>query len=113
VKRLALPFALGFGVCLAVLASPARGQDRVVRSGNAEIVFQPADPSDIPIDRYKAFDEFANDHPDIVKILSRNPELANNPRFLKKHAELASFFEQHPDIKSDFLANPGNYVAPI
>jgi hypothetical protein len=113
VKRLALPFALGFGVCLAVLASPARSQDRVVRSGNAEIVFQPADPTDIPIDRYKAFDEFANDHPDIVKMLSRNPKLANNPRFLKKHAELASFFEQHPDIKSDFLANPGNYVAPI
>jgi hypothetical protein len=113
VKRLALPFALGFGVCLAVLASPARGQDRVVRSGNAEIVFQPADPSDIPIDRYKAFDEFANDHPDIVKMLSRNPKLANNSRFLKKHAELASFFEQHPDIKSDFLTNPGNYVAPI
>ena len=46
-------------------------------------------------------------------MLSRNPKLADNPRFLKKHTELASFFEQHPDIKSDFLANPGNYVAPV
>ena len=112
-KRLALPFALGFGVCLVVLASPARGQERVVHSGNTEIVFEPANASDIPIDRYKAFDEFANDHPDVVKMLSRNSKLANNPRFLKKHTELASFFEQHPDIKSDFLANPGNYVAPM
>jgi hypothetical protein len=45
-----------------------------------------------------------------VTTLSRNPRLANNPRFLKKHAELAMFFNQHPEIKTDFLANPGNYV---
>ncbi len=109
-KRLALPFVLGFGVCLIVLASPARGQERVVRTGNTEIVFAPADSTDIPIDRYKAFDEFANDHPDLVTTLSRNPRLANNPRFLKKHAELAMFFNQHPEIRTDFLANPGNYV---
>ena len=82
-KRLALPFVLGFGVCLIVLASPARGQERVVRTENTEIVFAPADSTDIPIDRYKAFDKFANDHPDLVTTLSRNPRLANNPRFLK------------------------------
>ena len=44
-KRLALPFVLGFGVCLIVLASPARGQDRVVRSGNTEIVFRLRTPA--------------------------------------------------------------------
>jgi hypothetical protein len=45
-----------------------------------------------------------------VTALSRNPSLADNSRFLKKHSELAMFFNQHPEIKSDFMANPGNYV---
>jgi hypothetical protein len=110
-KKLTCWFVLGFGVCLIVLASAAPGQEPVVRSGNTEVVFKPADTSDLPMDQYKAFDEFANDHPDVVKMLSRNPRLADNPRFLKKHTELAMFFQQHPEIKTDFLANPGNYVA--
>ncbi len=112
-KRLTLPLALSFGMSMAVLAPPVLGQEPVVHRGNTEIVFEPASPADIPIDRYKTFDEFTNDHPDVVKMLSHNPRLANNPRFLKKHAELAQFFEQHPDIKDDFLANPGNYLAPM
>jgi hypothetical protein len=101
------------GLWLIMFAIPAFGQEKVIQSGNTEIIFKPADPSDLPMDRYKAFDEFANDHPDIIKALSRNPKLAASPRFLRQHRELASFFNEHPDIKADFLANPGNYVAPV
>jgi hypothetical protein len=96
-----------------VLASPAVAQERVVHSGNTEIIVKPTDTSDLPLDRYKAFDEFANDHPELIHALSRNPKLAANPKYLKKHPELAQFFNEHPDIKADFLMNPGNYVAPV
>jgi hypothetical protein len=96
-----------------VLASPAAGQERVVHSGNTDIIFKPADPLDLPLDRYKAFDEFADDHPELIHALSRNPKLAASPKYLKKHPELTKFFDEHPDIKADFLMNPGNYVAPV
>jgi hypothetical protein len=116
-KGSAWQFALGAGACLVVLAAPVlaapvSGQERVVRSGNTEIIFEPANATDLPVDLYKAFGEFANDHPDLIDMLSRNPRLADNPRFLRKHTELAMFFNQHPDVKSHFLANPGNYVVP-
>jgi hypothetical protein len=43
-----------------VLANPVAGQEeRVVHSGNVDIIVKPTDPSDLPLDRYKAFDEFA------------------------------------------------------
>ena len=64
-KRLALPFVLGFGVCLIVLASPARGQERVARTGNTEIVFAPADSTDIPIDDTRR----STSSPTIIRIL--------------------------------------------
>ena len=54
-KRLTLPLALSFGMSMAVLAPPVLGQERVVHRGNTEIVFEPASPADIPIDRYKTF----------------------------------------------------------
>jgi hypothetical protein len=91
--------------------TPAIGQEQVIRSGNTEIIFKTADSADLPMDRYKAFDEFANDHPELINALSRNPKLASSPKYLEKHAELTTFFDQHPDIKADFLMNPGNYIA--
>src|ERR1700692_758799 len=84
-----------------VLASHAVGQERVVHSGNTNIIFKPADPSDLPLDRYKAFDEFADDNPGLIDALSRNPKLANSPKYLTKYPDLAKFFDEHPDIKAD------------
>lgn len=96
-----------------VLAIPAVGQERVLHSGNTDIIFKPADASDLSLDRYKVFDEFANDHAELIQALRRNPKLASSPKYLEKHPELAKFFDEHPDIKADFLMNPDNYIAPV
>lgn len=84
-----------------------------VSTGNAVIVAGGADPSDIPMQRYKAWDEFQLSHPEIAKELSRKPELINSSRYLANYPDLKEFFNAHPDIRQDMASNPDNYLAVV
>jgi len=97
----------------AMLSTPAIAQQsvpRAVHNGNADIVSQGAPNTDLNMDRYKAFDQFAAAHPEVIKQLRMRPALIESRKFLATHSELEQFMKEHPDWRADFAKNPGNYV---
>ena len=104
---------------VSVMAAPAFAQTDegatmsapAVSTGNTVIEAGGAPPIDIPMQRYKAWDEFQTSHPEIARDLSRRPELINSSKYLARHPDLKEFFEAHPDIRADMAQNPGDYVA--
>jgi hypothetical protein len=106
--------AVALGCCL--FAAPALAQDsggqpsHSIQNGNTTIVFQPADSSDLNMAMYNTWNGFAQAHPDIVRQLSHKPWMMANEGYLKRHPELEQFFEQHPDIQSAMVADPGNFL---
>jgi hypothetical protein len=91
----------------ATMSAPA------VSIGNTVIEAGGASPADLPMQRYKAWDEFQASHPKIARELRRRPELINSSRFLASHPDLKEFFDAHPDIREDMASNPGNYVVLV
>jgi hypothetical protein len=82
----------------------------VIHQGNTYIIFERAGTVGLPMERYRAFDEFAAEHPDIVEALTKNPRIMTDEHYLKAHPALEGFFQKHPDVRTDFANNPGNYV---
>jgi hypothetical protein len=95
---------------LPALAQEAAPAPRVIHNGNTDIVFESATTADLNIDQYRAFDRFAGEHREIAQRLSTKPSLVNSQKFLGDHPELAQFMNQNPEWRSDFEANPGNYL---
>ena len=79
--------------------------------GNTTIVFEAAGTGNLDVDRLRTWSDFAEKHPKIARALAYKPSLINDATFLKKHPDLAMFFEAHPDIKDAMAENPGNFVA--
>jgi len=52
------------------------------------------------------FDQFLGGHREVAEQLRRNPELANDPTFLKNHPGLETYLQQHPMVKEDLAQNP-------
>jgi hypothetical protein len=112
-KALAGLFAVAFMVAalsLPALAQEAAPAPRVIHNGNTDIVFEGASTANLNIDLYRSFDRFAGEHRDLAESLSKKPSLVNNQKFVGDHPELAQFMSQHPEWRSDFEANPGNYL---
>lgn len=113
--KLVLPSAT---VCmLALLISPALSQAAVTtakaRSGEAgkvEIVSGGTTQSDLHLNWLRNFDNFERDHSAIARDLSRNPFLVRSSKFRSDHPEWAKFLTDHPAIRADIEANPGNYL---
>ena len=59
---------------------------------------------------YEAFDRFAQEHPQIVQQLERNPRLVNDPYYAKHHPEFEQFLKDNPKVAEDLAENPGNYL---
>ena len=57
-------------------------------------------------DEVRQFHKFLNSHPKVATELRKDPELAENKRYLKKHPELASFLKHHPAIKRELKLHP-------
>ena len=68
--------------------------------------------SDLPMNQYKAFDDFRASHPDIARALARNPRLINNGQFQHQHPALHDFLSQNGDFAQDFSENPSDYILP-
>src|SRR5205807_6303338 len=66
-----------------------------VVKGNTTIVFEPANPSDIDMQRLQTWDEFASSHPRIASALAYKPSLISDEAYLSKHPELSAFFQAH------------------
>jgi len=82
----------------------------VVR-GNTTIIFQAAGTHGLDLNRLRTWSQFAEEHPQIETALAYKPSLINDPGYLTKHPELATFFQTHPDIKDAIKEKPGNFAA--
>ena len=80
----------------------------VVR-GNTTIFFQAAGARGLG--RLRTWSQFAEKHQKIATALAYKPSLINDPGYLTKHPELATFLQTHPDIKHAMEENPGNFAA--
>ena len=52
------------------------------------------------------FDQFLDSHREVAEQLRKNPQLANDPTFLKNHPGLETYLQQHPMVKDDLGRNP-------
>jgi hypothetical protein len=57
------------------------------------------------------FDEgYLDQHSQIARQLSRNPALADNPRFLATHPGLDSYLAAHPAVRTELQAHPERFM---
>lgn len=56
------------------------------------------------------FDEFLDKRPEMREQLRRNPRLANNPEYLKKHPGLQQFEKNHPGVDKQLDKHPGKFM---
>jgi hypothetical protein len=56
------------------------------------------------------FGGFLGDHRDIARDLNRDPEAVKNKEFVQNRPDLDSYLNAHPDVRSDLMANPQNFV---
>lgn len=72
-----------------------------------------APTTDLNMNGYRAFDRFAQAHPNIVRQLSHNPLLINDPSYARRHPAFAEFLRDHPKVAEDMAENPGNYLPAV
>jgi len=56
------------------------------------------------------FDAFLDAHPDIDAQLRTNPLLINDAKWLRDHPQLLSYFDQHPQAKSEIAESPSYFI---
>ena len=110
-------FPLATAGLLALIFSPVLGDAAAttakVRSreaGKVEIVSGGATQSDLHLNWLRDFDNFERGHSAIARDLSRDPYLVRSSKFQSEHPAWAKFVADHPAIRADIEANPGNYL---
>lgn len=115
--------SLGAIAALGLLAMPAMAQmqelnvsqtaasETTSAAPQVEIYSGGAPTTDLNMSGYEAFDQFAQENPQIIRQLHRNPRLVNNPSYAQRHPEFAEFLKEHPKVAEDLAENPGNYLA--
>jgi hypothetical protein len=56
------------------------------------------------------FGEFLQHHSDIATDVSRDPSLVKNHEYVDNHPELSGYLKAHPDVRSEWTANPQGFV---
>jgi len=87
------------------------GDTTTVNRGNATLEFEPAGTDNIDTANYQIWNEFASDHPEIARAIAYRPKAVDDPAFLRKHPALATFYQQHPEVRDALIADPGNFAA--
>ena len=87
------------------IASASNGQAPMVEISSAG-----APTTDLNMAGYEAFDQFAQEHPEIIRDLHHNRRLVNDPGYARNHPAYASFLQAHPKVAEDLAENPGNYL---
>ncbi|MGH7949509.1 MAG: hypothetical protein ACREQF_09815 [Candidatus Binataceae bacterium] len=59
------------------------------------------------------FDKFLDNHPQVAKDLARNPNLVNNPNYLKDHDEFREFLKGHPNLRESLRDNPDQWLRGV
>ena len=61
-------------------------------------------------DHMANFGGFLHDHSDIQRELSRDPSVVKDHDYMQNHAELEAYLNAHPDVRTDLMSNPQNFV---
>ena len=57
------------------------------------------------------FDHFLNNHDKIARDLRSNPNLVNDPAYLRRHPDLKDFLSSHHGVRDELRTNPGRFLA--
>ena len=57
-----------------------------------------------------AFLNFLQQHPDMKAELEADPNRINNPDFVKKHPELQTFYQHHPEVRTEMQENAADFM---
>lgn len=117
-------YAFAAGTFAALLAAPVLAQSNPqssdhpmmastgsVTEGNTTIEAGGASNADLNMARYKAWDDFQNSHPGLVRELRHNPKLLRDQSFINRHSQLKDLFQANSGMREDMERNPGNYLA--
>jgi hypothetical protein len=85
---------LGLGFALAAASPASAGDDRFGLRG---------------ID---SMDDYLDQHPGVAKALEKNPGVANDAEFQRKHPGLVKFFKTHPLAAAEFADEPDTTPVP-
>ncbi|MBF6567634.1 MAG: hypothetical protein IVW54_02010 [Candidatus Binataceae bacterium] len=112
----------------ALCATPAMAQSHnsqtafsTVSSTATETTYQPRTiisyggaPLSSPEQKgYQHWDEFAQENPQVVRQLSFNPRLINDPDYARNHPEFEQFLKDNPKVAEDLAEHPGNYMPEV
>jgi len=59
----------------------------------------------------RSWDNFLDEHRTVARDLARNPDLVNDPQYVRDHESLDDWFDEHREAASIIRANPGAYIA--
>lgn len=65
---------------------------------------------DLTTKQVAAFDKFLDHHKSIEKDLQKDPNLVNDPKFIKNHHDLQSFLEKNPGVSEELRENPPDFM---
>lgn len=94
--------ALAAGIVVSAIATPAFAQSIPIHPSSA---MAPAETrADFAHDQ--RFQDYLSHHPGVRRKLDRNPDLINDPEFVKKHPELHEFLKRHPNVRNTVENRP-------
>jgi len=94
--------ALAAGIVVSAIATPAFAQSIPIHPSSA---MAPAETrADFAHDQ--RFQEYLSHHPGVRRKLDSNPDLINDPEFVKKHPELHEFLKRHPNLRNTVENRP-------
>jgi hypothetical protein len=88
--------ALAAGIVVSAIAAPTFAQSIPLHPGAT----MPAAETRADFQHDKRFQEYLNHHPGVRRDLARNPDLINDPEFVRKHPEFHEFLRNHPNVKN-------------
>ncbi len=57
------------------------------------------------------YDQFMDRHPQLEQQLRKNPNLVNNPNFMRQHPGFREFLRNHPGVREEMKENPKAFMA--
>jgi hypothetical protein len=57
------------------------------------------------------FDQFLDNHNKIAQDLRRNPNLVNDPAYIRSHPDLKEFLNNHHGVRDELRNNPRRFLA--
>jgi hypothetical protein len=61
-------------------------------------------------DHMMDFGGWLHSHPDIQKDVAKDPSCVKDHDYMQNHAELVAYLNDHPDVRTELMANPQSFV---